>query len=180
MIIKISKEREKKMNDIFCETLVKKTVTSTDKMKKILLFVVSIIVSFACLFYIPMIGTLLGVGVWVFVYFILKYFYIEFEYTLTMNELDFAKIISKEKRKHLLTLDLKEVTIIAPSNHQKIKDAMITDTQIFDYSSNDSSKKKYSIIGKHNGKNIQILFEPSANMLQGIRKQFPSKTIIEN
>lgn len=167
------------MNDIFCETLVEKKVTSTDKMKKILLVIVSTIVSFICLFTIPMFGTLLGIGIWVAVYFVIKYFHIEFEYILTMNELDFAKIISKEKRKHLLTLDLKEAEIIAPSTHPKLKSGITTDTQVLDYSSNDSSKKKYSIITRYNGKNIQILFEPSETMLQGIRKQFPSKTIIE-
>lgn len=179
MIIKIYKEREKKMNDIFCETLVEKKITSTDKMKKILLFVVSAIVSFVCLLFIPMFGALLGIGIWVLVYFAIKYFYIEYEYILAMNELDFAKIISKEKRKHLLSLDLKEAEIIAPSTYFKVKDAVTSDTQTLDYSSNDSSKKKYSIVTRYNGKNIQILFEPSATMLQGIRKQFPSKTVIE-
>lgn len=168
------------MNDIFCETLVEKKVTSTDKIKKLLLFIISAIVSFICILFIPMMGTLLAIGIWVVVYFIQKYFYIEFEYTLAMNELDFAKIISKEKRKHLLSLDLKEAEIVAPSTHLKIKDAITTDTQVLDYSSHDSSKKKYSIVTRYNGKNTQILFEPSATMLQGIRKQFPSKTVIED
>lgn len=168
------------MNDIFCETLVKKMVTGSDTMKKILLFVVAAVISFFSFFFIPMIGMLIAIGVWVLVAYLIKYFHIEFEYTLTMNELDIAKIISKEKRKHLLTLDLKEASIIAPSNHHKTKDAISSGTQILDYSSNDCTKQTYSIVTKQNGKNVQILFEPSVTMLQGIRKQFPSKTIIEN
>ena len=112
-------------------------------------------------------------------YFFFKQLDLEYEYALTMNELDIAKIMSKERRKQLMTLDLKQASVIGPMEHPKVKAKVDNSVKIVDCSSRQKTDKVYSIITKHNGKAIQLLFEPSETMLQGIRKQFPSKTIIE-
>lgn len=167
------------MSDIFCETIVKKKVTTQDRLKKMMTIIISALIIAITFLMIPMFSPIIVAIVVAFNYFFLKRFDIEYEYALTMNDLDVAKIMSKEKRKHLMTLDLKQADMIAPVTHQKTKDALPQSVKIVDCSSGETGRTVYSIIIKQDGKAIQFLFEPSEMMIQGIRKQFPSKTVME-
>lgn len=167
------------MSDIFCEAIVKKRATPQDFIKKVVAIVVSIFLIFLGIFFIPFVGILVVVGTIIFDYFFFKRLHIEFEYALTMSDLDIAKIMSKEKRKNLMTLDLKQADVIGPVGHQRVKAALAQGTKTIDCSSGENNNNVYSVVTKQNGKPIQILFEPSETMIKGIRMQFPSKTILE-
>lgn len=167
------------MSDIFCEAIVKKKTTTKDLMKKTIAVLLSILLILLGIIFVPFAAVIVVVVVIAIDYFFFKQLNIEFEYALTMSDLDIAKIMSKEKRKHLMTLDLKQADMIAPIGHQKIKDVLSQGVKVIDCSSGEANRKVYSVITKKDGKAIQLLFEPSETMIQGIRKQFPSKTILE-
>lgn len=167
------------MSDIFCETIVKKKVTSQDLMKKVLAIVISALLIAIGILFIPFFSLIIIMVVVAFDYFFFKRLNIEYEYALTMTDLDVAKIMSKEKRKQLMTLDLKQADIIAPVNHPKVKDVISQGMKVVDCSSGEAGRKVYTVVTKQDGKMIQLLFEPSETMIKGIRTQFPSKTILE-
>lgn len=166
------------MSDIFCEAIVKKQPDSKDLMKKVGAIILTILIVIASPF-IPFVGILVVAAAIAFDYFLFKRLNIEYEYALTMTDLDVAKIMSKEKRKQLLTLDLKQADIIGPANHQKVKDVDTNALKVIDCTSGQSSKNVYAVITKQDGKGVKLLFEPSETMINGIRKQLPSKTVIE-
>lgn len=166
------------MSDIFCEAIVKKKTTANDLLKKGIAIFISVLLILLSMVFIPFFSFIIVVGVIVIDYFFFKQLNIEFEYALTMSELDIAKIMSKEKRKHLMTLDLKQADIIGPVGHQKVKDCLSENIKVIDCSSREENRNVYAVITKQDGKAIQLLFEPSETMIQGIRKQLPSKTIL--
>lgn len=168
------------MNDIFCEAIVKKKRSTQDVMKIIGLIVITIVVILMFPF-LPYVGFLLAAGMIVLDYFCIRRLNVEYEYALTMTDLDVAKIMAKEKRKHLITIDLKQAIVIAPESHAKAT-AAEKENQVskeLDYTSGNIGRKVYVILVKQDNQNVKLRFEPSENMLHGIRKQLPSKTVVE-
>ena len=166
------------MSDIFCEAIVKKKPDSKDMLKKVVAIILTVVIVIASPF-IPFVGILVAAGAIAFDYYFFRRLNVEYEYALTMTDLDVAKIMSKEKRKQLLTLDLKQADVIGPVNHQRVKDAETKEIKVIDCTSGAGANNVYAVITKQDGKFVKLLFEPSENMIKGIRKQLPSKTVVE-
>mgnify|MGYP000713262603 CR=1 FL=1 len=92
---------------------------------------------------------------------------IEYDYTFTNGILDVAKIINNNKRKKMLTADIREFEIIAPISDEGFQRAL----------ANRDIKKKYHFflnrggglyygIFNHEGVKSLIVFEPSQELLK--------------
>lgn len=92
---------------------------------------------------------------------------IEYDYTFTNGILDIAKVINNSKRKRLLSTDIREFEIIAPTsdegfqrmlNHKGIE-------QKFNYFLNRGGGLYYGVF-IHGGKKSLLIFEPSDMLVQ--------------
>lgn len=92
---------------------------------------------------------------------------IEYDYTFTNGILDIAKVINNTKRKRLLSADIREFEIIAPTsdegflrmlNHKGIE-------KKFNYFLNRGGGLYYGVF-IHEGKKALLVFEPSETLVQ--------------
>lgn len=118
------------MNDIFLENLVPKKKDTKDKLFIALFVFLGIIVTiilFAAMFGLSLaavnsaelqkissmtfsIGLLMVALAWYGVYLLINMRNVEYEYIVTNNELDIDKVFSKKGRKHLITVDVRNVS----------------------------------------------------------------------
>ena len=102
------------MDEIFNEKMVKKLPDTREAVLKGVIAVVSIAAMTASIMYAGVMCILVILAVGVGYYFLNKQFEIEYEYILTNDELDVDKIIARERRKHLLSVDIRTFEIPAP------------------------------------------------------------------
>ncbi len=112
-------------------------------------------------------------------YKIFNSFNVDYEYSVVEDEIRFAKIINKSKRKELLTINRSNIKIIARVNDKEHSSAL-----------NCQIDKKYSLISQTNndyyfllastkqGKNICVFFEPNDKMCENFRINLRQKFFI--
>ncbi len=103
-------------------------------------------------------------------------FYVEWEYTLVDDEIRFAKIINKSKRRELVTMPLSKAEIVARVNDKAHASAL-----------NKPYSKKLSLISQtandyyfiagydKTGKNVCIFFEPDERMCENFKTTLRGK-----
>lgn len=112
-------------------------------------------------------------------YKIFNSFNVDYEYSIVDDEIRFAKIINKSKRKELLTVNRSNIKIIARVNDKEHISALKSPID-----------KKYSLISQTNddyyfilastktGKNICIFFEPNDRMCENFKATLRQKFFI--
>ena len=105
--------------DNFAEQLVKRSETSADKAKRLILIIVGVfftvvIAGLAVLQLtkpiFAMLGLILAAVAGYGTYFAVQGSYVEYEYTFTNGELDVDKIVAKKKRTAMVSTDIKKFT----------------------------------------------------------------------
>lgn len=97
---------------------------------------------------------------------------IEYDYTFTNGILDIARVVDNNKRKKLLSTDIKEFEIIAPTSDEGFE-RMLNHKGIikrYNFFLNKGKGLYYGIF-MHEGQKCMLVFEPSEKML-GIFKKF--------
>jgi hypothetical protein len=91
---------------------------------------------------------------------------IEYDYTFTNGTLDIAKIINNTRRKKLLSADVKEFEIIAPTSDSGFQ-RMLQHPGIkkYNYFLNRGGGLYYGVF-THNGEKSILVFEPSDEMVR--------------
>ena len=105
-------------------------------------------------------------------------FYIEWEYTFVTNEVSFAKIMNKSKRKDLFTCQLKVTVVIAKNTDKEHLGKIPSDAKKYDFTSGNGTEHYVWITRDAKGKTLYIAFEPSEEMLVNMSKLARSKTFI--
>lgn len=159
--------------DTFIEYLVVKKIDTLDKIK-IALLTVAMVLAFILVILvvsnitvIAFLGIFLEMGVIYGYWLLVTSFKIEFEYALTNGELDVDKIISKRKRKRLITVKIREVDIMAPvlghEDNEFLKQNFKT---VIDASSSPLSPNAF-FISTHNAKLglTKLIFEPDQRII---------------
>lgn len=100
---------------VYKEQLVKKSKSSRDDMRKLMLIIAAISLSTVVFMFLfptafAMIGIFLIAGIIFGCYYLISSMNIEYEYLLTDSELDIDKIINQRSRKRLTTLNINSVT----------------------------------------------------------------------
>ncbi len=106
-------------------------------------------------------------------------FYIEWEYTFVTNEISFAKIMNKSKRKDVLTCELKDTIVVAKSTDQQHLAMVPKDAKKYVFLSNTGAEHYVLAIKKNNGKVLSVYFEPNEKMLASIKKIVREKAYID-
>lgn len=163
------------MNDTYVEVMVKKKDSPLLGIGRILVWGIAI----ACLlvglisklFLIP--AVILGVVA----YFVFPMLDIEYEYLYLDKEISIDKVMSKERRKHVCTLDLSKMEVMAPDNSHELDSYKARNLSVKDYSSRTEDAKPYMVVYNGDAGLELIKIEPNAAMLKAIKTVFPRKVV---
>lgn len=189
------------LEDIYLEYMVKKKKTAAQTALTALVCVLGVVLSFALLVFTFMIsvsmqqagtaigqiasfiGLLLIAAVWYCVYLLITMQNIEYEYILTNSELDIDKVMSKKGRKHIISIDFKNIVVCAP----------VEDNEHNNDYRNIKADKVYNVVGDasrgsiyfvdvmgDNGTRTRILFQPTSKMITSANKFNPRNIFAED
>ncbi len=162
------------MEDVFIEQLVQKKSSSSDRMPVYGVSLVAAVVFFAGLFF-QLLLCILGIALGVLAYFLYKNTDIEYEYCLVNSQLDIDKIIAKSRRKHLVTLELKDAEMIAPKESDRIRHLANPNVKEQDFSTHSERATFVIVIADEKQQMMRVYFDPDNNMMNAIYKMMPSK-----
>ncbi len=126
-------------------------------------------------------GPLAIAGVWYGVYHISNSKSVEYEYILINNNLDIDKIMAKKTRKRLISVDIKNATLMA-----KVDDKILSTeqfpprTKIYNYSPLNKNMDTYFIDCMADGERCIVLFQPTAKMVDALWKFNPKAVQKDN
>lgn len=167
------------MGDIFKEQLVKQKMSQKDKAQRIIIIISAILLGVIA-FVIG--GTFIGPVVIVALVFgggfLLSKYKKEYEYSLTNNELDIDVIYNKERRKRQVTINIKEIDIMASIKDEKHKASLERVQKTMNMSDGEFTQDTYAIIYPIQGVPTKILITPNEEMRTLIYKQAPHKVFI--
>ena len=105
-------------------------------------------------------------------------FYIDWEYTFVTNEVSFAKIMNKSKRKDILTCQVADTVVMTKNTDKEHLRSIPQDAKKYNFLSG-SGEEHYVWITKNKaGKTICVYFEPNEVMLQSMAKLARGKIFI--
>lgn len=161
------------MGDVFIEVLVKRNRKATDLPMKILLVVVVLVLIAGGILFMPLLiplGLIVGFIEW---YFIFPRFDVEYEYSFVNGEIDIDAIYSKEKRKHLDTVEVDTLECVAPYGSHEL-DRFQHDFTVADYSALDPERKPYVCVQAKEKRLVYLQLEDKA-LTDAIRNRIPRK-----
>jgi len=163
--------------DIFNEWIVKKKKSGKDYAITagiilgglILIFVSSALAQYLASFYLLLVAAIIY-GMYIGI----TSLNVEYEYSVTNGELDIDKIISRRKRKRLVSVHSKNFEYFAPLNdsHKAAFDSPSITKKIDACSSFNSDKVYFAIYFKNNEK-VRITFEPTERMIEDFSRYVP-------
>lgn len=165
--------------DNFAEQLVKRSETSADKTKRLILIIVGVFftVAIAGLAVLQltkpifaMLGLILAAVAGYGTYFAVQGSYVEYEYTFTNGELDVDKIVAKKKRTAMVSTDIKKFTAFG-----KYTDGMdeSEDMTVVIASDNIASHEYYADFQHEEYGLTRLIFAPDERILDNIKKSLP-------
>lgn len=164
--------------DNFAEQLVKKEENSSNKLKKIIVYILGILVTLILVFVsfinlgniFSMVGLLLAAAAGYGTYFLAQSLYVEYEYSFTNGELDVDKIIAKKKRVQMVVVDVKKVTAFGKYSENMAE----TDEMTVVLSSDNIASHEYYADFQHDEYGAtRLIFSPNEKMLEYIGKALP-------
>ena len=168
--------------DNFAEQLVKRSETSADKTKRLILIIVGVfftvvIAGLAVLQLtkpiFAMLGLILAAAAGYGTYFAVQGSYVEYEYTFTNGDLDFAQVFNNQKRKALGTMRVKNVEAFGPVDSNEFRKLInMPGINRKNWFLNRGAKLYYFYYQKENNRTI-IVLEPSEELVGMIRKYLP-------
>lgn len=160
------------MNEIFTETIVKREgIRSAKTLQSILssaaLFCLFMGLTFALIFLAG--AALAGIG-----WFLLRQNAdVEFEYIQTETDMDIDKVIANSSRKHILTVELKQVMVVAPVGSSQLD--RFQDLKTRDFSAQNPNEPPYVMVCAVGGNKQRLLLQLNEKALSSLKKAIPSK-----
>lgn len=160
--------------DVFSEVLVKRKMTSTNYLAVLAGVLGAVIITAAIFLFLPTF-LILALLVWFGVYFLVNLQKVEYEYIFTSGDLDIDQITGNYKRKRKLELTGDMIEIIAPEGSHELDDYNRGQFKVYDFSSRDTSKKRFVIIANSGSSHIKVFFEPTEKMIDNMWKYSPRR-----
>ena len=177
--------------DVFMEHLVPKKKDSKDKLiigliiaggvvVTLLLFAIMLGIAFAFASsgqqnsgggMVFSIGFLLVAFMWYGAILLINTRSIEYEYIVTNSELDIDKVMSKKGRKHLITIDMKDVTCLARIDDDQYNSVYKNPPQgvrVLNYSAMSQNGYTYFADAVIEGERTIVLFQPTNKMVEAL------------
>ncbi len=165
------------MNDTYVEVMVDRKTSPLLGAFRIILYALAVV----C-FMMAVIGSgVFFVGAIAFAmvaYFVLPNFDLEYEYLYIDKEISIDKIMSKEKRKHVMTIDLNKMEVIAPVKSHELDQYKARGLKTYDFTSGSEDARVYTIVYENGGNGTAMVnIEPNEEMLRAIKNVFPRKVL---
>lgn len=110
-------------------------------------------------------------------YFVIPMFDIEYEYLYLEKELSIDKVIAKERRKHVYTIDLNKVEKIAPEGSHELDSYQSREHISKDFSSGMPDAKNVIVVYEEHGQPALIKIQSNDELLKAIKTVFPRKVL---
>ncbi|HHX72350.1 MAG TPA: hypothetical protein GX701_05415 [Clostridiales bacterium] len=160
----------------YIEYMVRRLPQPMDALKKLGIALVGIAIMAAGIIWAGILSILIIGGVLVGVFWLYKQFEIEYEYIYTDGQLDVDKIIARERRKSVLTIDVTEFEVFAPVKPEYFGAFEKQEFQRrIDASTSPLSKERWFAVYQGEGGKTLLIFEPNQTIIQAIRRQIPSR-----
>lgn len=151
------------MNDTFCEHIVQRKTGPKDMVIRILSIVIVCVLLMSSMIF-GAIMNFLAIGFGIFaVLWIFPKLKVEYEYSLLNHDLNVDIIYNQAKRKHLMSIDLKEAELIAPNTSHRLDS--YRNSVIKDYSTRNDADVTYAIMCNISGQATRVLFTPDEEMI---------------
>ncbi len=102
-------------------------------------------------------------------------FYIEWEYTFVTNEISFAKIMNKSKRKDLLTCQIKDTIIMVKNTDKEHLSSLPKEAKKYAFLSGEKDEYYIWATKDKKGRTVCISFEPTEELVESMCRQARSK-----
>ncbi|MGL4799423.1 MAG: hypothetical protein ACRCWY_08535 [Cellulosilyticaceae bacterium] len=166
------------MGDVFKEQLVGMKMSSKAKVQQGIIWSVTVLVAITVFLFLgTFIASIVILGMGWGALFLTGKLKKEHEYILTNNELDIDVIYNKERRKKIMTIDLKKIDLMASIKDEKHKESLVRAQKSLNASDGEGTQDTYAILYAHNGELTRILITPNEEMLTLIYKQAPHKVM---
>lgn len=169
------------MSDLYTEVIVKKKATTADMIKRVALIAGTVLSAAAFLFTtLGLIALVLLIAFVAADYFLIPMLDVEYEYLYVNGELDVDKIMSRQKRKRVYSMDIKTLEILAPSESHAL-DSYNRNKELksFDFSSGEAGKKTFTMIVKGEKGMEKVIFEPNDVMLKDMKRVAPREVNLQ-
>ena len=165
------------MNDTYVEVMVARKTSPLLPVARILSYALAV----ACFFMSVLASPVFLVGTIVFAvaaYFVLPGFDLEYEYLYIDKEITIDKIMAKEKRKRVMTIDLNSMEVMAPASSHELDSYKARGVKTYDLTSREQDRKVYSVVYE-SGKEgtVMVNIEPNEEMIRAIKTVFPRKVM---
>ncbi len=164
------------MNDSYVECMVaRKSSPLMGVLKYIIYILTGVSVIGVVAGYYIFIVTLIIFGL--LAYFAVPNFELEFEYLYLDREISIDKIMSKQKRKKVRTIELSKMEYLCPINSHQLDQYKARNVKMSDYSSKDENARIWVIVYKDQNTEELIGIEPNEEMLKAVKNVYPRKVI---
>ena len=162
------------MNDSYVELLIRQKATKETAIKKAALIAGMVICAMLIILFSAL-ATIWLLGIFGVVYLWKRVDTVEFEYVYCNGEVDIDKIMGMQSRKRLLSIDAKDMEVLAPTGSPELRPYQ--NVKVYNCSSN-TEKKTYEMVAKVKNKTARVIFEPNDEILQGMRFYAPRKVFL--
>jgi len=169
------------MDDIFKEQLIKKAPNLKDTLIKACIITAAFILSFLSLVFLgAYISFLASVAVFAIIfaaYYAFGQLNVEYEYIFTNGELDIDCIYARSRRKRLITVNVRELEIMAHINDKEHLRDFDSATATKDYSSGRVTDNTYAFLYRHKGVVTKFIIEPNDTILKAFGTAMPRRKL---
>lgn len=155
------------MNETYIEQIIVRKPPKSAGTVKVLLLLLCII-SFVMVLLPYGTGLVAIALVIAFTVFKFRSYNLEYEYSYLDGELDVDRIICKSSRKKCASFDFKKLELMAPLGSQSELRLSHRKYKEYDYSSGDTSAKRYAAYVMKDNETVKLIFEPNEEMLKSI------------
>lgn len=159
----------------FKEQIVKKQANGMDMLKKAVIVIVAIVLSFFSFIFLSVLAVVAVAAIWFGAWFLLQRTNKEFEYVFTNGDLDIDTIYSKSRRKRSFSANIREFETVAKVNDSNYASEMRNFQEVLDFSSGANENNTYAAMLTYNGKKTKMLFEPNEKILEAMKHYIPRK-----
>lgn len=166
------------MGDVFKEQLVKRSITSKDRVKQVGLYILAFVISFVSFIIIPAFGFFVFAATFFIAWYLGSQLNQEFEYVFTNGDFDVDCIFNRNKRKRKISINTSNIEYMTYSTNESAAHTFGSAVQIMDFSSR-TTDDTYSIIIPIQGKKTRVIIEPNDKILECFEKSLNRLTFVK-
>ena len=156
------------MGDVFKEQIVKKEPNTMDSLKKAGIIILAVILILLAFNFIPPFAPVLSLAIGFGAYMLMSFLNIEYEYVFTNGDLDIDIIYNRSRRKRLMTVNMKEIEVMAHIEDKVHAGDFSSAQETLDYSSGKPNENTYAFLTTFRSKKVKVIIEPNEKLLTSI------------